>query len=34
MLKKQLPNGKFTWQCELCGLQRGEFKKDIKKGVV
>jgi len=34
MAKKQLANGKFTWYCQICGLKRGEFLKDIKKGVV
>ena len=34
MVKKKLPNDKFTWYCQKCGLQRGEFRKDTKKGVV
>jgi transcription elongation factor Elf1 len=34
MVKKKLANGKFTWVCTVCGLQRGEFKEDKKKGVV
>jgi transcription elongation factor Elf1 len=32
--KVQLENGKYTMECETCGLKRGEFKPDKKKGVV
>jgi ribosomal protein L37AE/L43A len=34
MIKEKLLNGKFTWKCQVCGLKRGEFKEDTKKGVV
>ena len=26
MIKKILPNGKFTWFCQRCGLKCDEFK--------
>ena len=34
MKKMRLSNGKFTWFCESCGIKRGEFYEDMKKGVV
>ena len=34
MVKKKLENGKFTWYCPVCELNRGEFLIDKKKGVV
>lgn len=34
MARVRLPNGKYTLRCERCGLRRGEFKPDKKKGIV
>jgi hypothetical protein len=34
MTKRRLPDGRYTLKCKVCGLQRGEFKPDSRKGVV
>ena len=33
MVEVPLDNDKYTMICKDCGTQRGEFRKDIKKGV-
>jgi transcription elongation factor Elf1 len=34
LIKVRLDDGKYSMICENCGLIRGEFKPDKKKGVV
>lgn len=34
MVRKMHLNGRYSLVCHVCGIQRGEFKKDIKKDVV
>jgi transcription elongation factor Elf1 len=34
MVRIRLPNGRYTLKCDVCGLERGEFKPDTHRGVV